>query len=512
MKIRVLIAGMSLAPAALVAQGPAPVPVPAEDAYYRIETVPIPYGIVLEAGGLCFAPGGPDGAVALFAVTRRGEIWRIDPAGALAGRPEAWRVFASGLEEPMGICPLGPGAFAVAQRPELTRISDTDGDGAADRFETLADAWAYSGHVYEWTFGPVRDAAGNLWGTLATWYHPLDPFPAGLSGMEIPPPAGLLLTRRAAWRGWCFRVSPDGTFTPWASGLRSPNGIAFSPDGDLFVTDNQGEYFGTSPLLHVTRGSFLGHPVALQWDPAVGKDALQIPLADLERRRKPPAVSFPFGVMGHSPSEPAWDATKGAFGPFAGQMFVGDQTKATVMRVWLETVDGEFQGACFPFRSGFQSGNNRLAFAPDGSRWGGQPDRGWKSVGGRTHGLQRVTWTGRVPMEILTMSATREGFDLAFTRPADPATAGDPASYSLQRYRYLYHRTYGSPPVDAAAVEVREARLSADRRRVSLRTGPRDPGLIYELNAAGVRAVDGEPLLHPAAYYTLNRVPRGDAR
>jgi hypothetical protein len=37
------------------------------------------------------------------------------------------------------------------------------------------------------------------------------------------------------------------------------------------------------------------------------------------------------------------------------------------MRLAVERVAGVVQGAVFPFRAGFQSGNNRLAFAPDGS-------------------------------------------------------------------------------------------------------------------------------------------------
>ena len=60
------------------------------------------------------------------------------------------------------------------------------------------------------------------------------------------------------------------------------------------------------------------------------------------------------------------------------------------MRVALEKVAGQWQGAVFPFRAGFQSGNNRLAFAPDGSLWVGQTDRGWGATGGKEFGLQRL--------------------------------------------------------------------------------------------------------------------------
>src|SRR5207249_9157811 len=136
-----------------------------------------------------------------------------------------------------------------------------------------------------------------------------------------------------------------------------------------------------------------------------------------------PAVWFPYGRMGQSASEPIWDTTGGKFGPFAGQCFIGDNSKSSVMRVYLEKVNGRYQGACFPFRSGFQCGINRLVFGPDGSLYAGQTNRGWGSVGGKPYGLQRLVYTGVVPFEIHAMKLTRGGFDLNFTKPVDPATA-----------------------------------------------------------------------------------------
>ena len=70
----------------------------------------------------------------------------------------------------------------------------------------------------------------------------------------------------------------------------------------------------------------------------------------------PPAVLFPYAKMGQSASGIACDESNGMFGPFTGQMFVADQTHSTVMRVYLEQVNGVYQGACFPFRAGFQLG------------------------------------------------------------------------------------------------------------------------------------------------------------
>ena len=41
------------------------------------------------------------------------------------------------------------------QRPELTRVKDTDGDGTADEYETVFDGFGMSGNYHEFAFGPA---------------------------------------------------------------------------------------------------------------------------------------------------------------------------------------------------------------------------------------------------------------------------------------------------------------------------------------------------------------------
>ena len=43
---------------------------------------------------------------------------------------------------------------------------------------------------------------------------------------------------------------------------------------------------------------------------------------------------------------------------------------------------------------------------------------------------------------------------------------------------------------------------------VSLEIDGLKPYYVHELRLAGVRNRDGQPLLHPEAYYTLNRIPK----
>jgi hypothetical protein len=286
--------------------------------------------------------------------------------------------------------------------------------------------------------------------------------------------------------------------------------------GDMFYTDNQGPWNGACSLKQLKPGAFLGHPEGNKWyaatdvlgprppDPQSGSrmmaEAKKIP------QLEPPAVYFPYPKMGQSASGIACDTT-GKFGPFANQLFVGDQAHSTVMRVCLEKVQGHYQGACFPFRSGFGSGSLSLLMSPSGSLFVGGTNRGWGSRGGKPFALERLDWTGKVPFEVQEMHARPDGFELTFTHPVDPQTAGDVKSYDFSTYTYIYQASYGSPEVDRTAPTILKADVAADRKSVRLTVEKLQEGHVHELHLKGVRSAAGLPLLHPEAYYTLNYVP-----
>ena len=188
--------------------------------------------------------------------------------------------------------------------------------------------------------------------------------------------------------------------------------------------------------------------------------------------------------MGQSASGIDCDLSGGKFGPFEKQLFVGDQTHSTVMRVFLEKVNGRYQGACFPFRAGLRlAASCRCGSRQDGSLFVGGTNRGWGSRGTKPFALERLVWTGKMPFEIHEMRAKPDGFELTFTKPVDPATAGEAESYAMKTYTYIYQADYGSPEVDATTptitkVEVGDGRQerAAVRRRAAGRARPRADG------------------------------------
>jgi hypothetical protein len=221
----------------------------------------------------------------------------------------------------------------------------------------------------------------------------------------------------------------------------------------------------------------------------------------------PPAVAFPYNKMGQSASGIQNDYTAGKFGPFQNQLFVGDQTWSTVMRVFLEEVEGVYQGVCFPFREGLDSGSLSLEMCADGSLFVGGTDRGWGARGGKPFALQRLRWTGKTPFEIHEMRVQPDGFELRFTEPVDIATAKSLESYALETYTYIYRAEYGSPEVDGTRPPIRSIDVSDDGLRVRIYLDLVE-GHVHELKLPGIRNREGLPLLHPAAYYTVNVVPK----
>jgi glucose/arabinose dehydrogenase len=462
-----------------------------EREYYRVVNVPTPKGKVVEAGAFELLPNGK-----LAIGTRHGDIYTIDGIDVKKPNP-TYKLYASGLDEIFGLAyKKKDKSLYVTQSCELSRLTDTDNDGEADRFETVSDAWGY-GNYHEYAFGSKFDKQGNLYVAL------------GLSNSYH---------SRALFRGWAFKITPEGKSIPIASGLRSPGGIGPNEHDALFYIESQGPWNSSCSLKAITPGSFHGHPVSFNWykyaphmgpEPQKPESGKRI-ITEKEKVKAlvPYAVIFPYIRMGRSITGFVVNRTKGKFGPFENQIFIGDYTQSIIMRATTEKVNGIWQGACYPFREGLSTGILNVAFTPHGNLICGGTNRGWPVRGIKPFALERLDWTGVMPFEIKQITITKTGFRIEFTKAVDKKTGNDSGSYKVSTFTHIYHGGYGGPEVDQTKPTVKSAILAPDGMSAIITLDKLTKGHCHEFDLGVLRSKDKDELLHKHAYYTVNEIPK----
>lgn len=459
-----------------------------EREYYPIVSIPLPKDTVIEAGAFAVLP---DQRVAVG--TRHGEIFLIDGVDAPKPNPSFHR-FASGLDEIFGLT-WQDNAFRVTQSCELTRVSDASGDGVADRFETISDAWGYANY-HEYAFGSKLDADGNQYVAL------------GLSASYY---------SNALNRGFIMKVDREGKTTSIASGLRSPGGIGFDEHDSLFYIESQGPWNCSCSLKAVSSNSFHGHPASFHWypySPELGP-VPEMPNSgnrivtekDRVKQLVPYAVIFPYIRMGRSITAFNVDRTGGKFGPFENQLFLGDYTQSIIMRATTEQVNGVWQGACYPFREGLSTGILNVEFTPGGNLLCGGTNRGWPVRGIKPFALERLEWSGKMPFEINRITIEPEGFRITFTKPVEAVIGKAPESYAISAFTHPYHAGYGGPEIEQHKPAVTSVTLADDGLSASITVDKLERGFVYELDLIRLRSTDNEELLHRNAFYTVNEIP-----
>lgn len=438
---------------------------------YVMEAIPLPFP-GCRPSDIAF---GDDGTMYAIAMTT-GQIWRTRTPPV--GHPEQvnWQRYASGLYHPIGLAVVD-GHVYVAQKPEITELIDRDGDGIVDQYRTVATGWGLSTGWHEYCFGLAIDPQKNLWFALNTGYFWTNP------GYVNP----------GKWRGSVMRVS-HGTekLEEIAKGCRVPNGIAQGPDGNIFFTDNQGDWIQSCKLAHVVPGRFYGHP-------EYKEDAMP----EGEYPDGHSAIWLPY-ESSRSTSGPVHDLTGGHFGPFADQLFLGDVgygANPGIMRVALEKVNGEYQGACFRFVDGQPQGCERMKFGPDHQLY----------MASLTSGLTRMAFDGKTPLAIHSVHIRPRGtgFTVRLTKPLAAAAQPAAGDIAVKKYHYLYTGNYGSPKADEQAVPVQQVDISADRTEITLsfpvETYP--IGMVYHIDLGQLKGAEGEGLMHSEAWYTVYEIP-----
>lgn len=413
---------------------------------------------------------------------RTGELYLLDNVvGETSPEQVSPTLIAEDLFNPMGVQAMGED-FVVSERDQLTQLSDPDGDGYYDTRTALA-TWPDGGNFHEFAFGLVSDE---------------DHYYVNLS-VAIDPGGATTNPQPAEGRGTTISIDREsGEVSYVAGGLRTPNGIGWGPNGDLFAMDNQGAWLPSSKLVHVEQDRFFNHYT----NPAGPFDSEPV---------TQPAVWIPQNEIGNSPSAPIMLSE----GVFAGQMLFGDVTYGGLQRAFLEEVDGEYQGAVFRHTAGLEAGVNRVIEGPDGALYVGGIGEGgnWGEAGKLSHGLQKLTPVNEDTFDVKEMRVVEGGFEVEYTHPVSADVAADlTGSYEVRQWGYVPTQQYGGPKIGEQTLGVTDAQLSEDGTTVTLQIDGLQPGNVVHLRSPRPFASQaGAELLSTEAWYTLNALPGYEA-
>lgn len=430
-----------------------------------------PPGFQPKVGGMDFRR---DGKLLVASWDKDGAVFLLD----LSAPPDrSVKRIAEGLHEPLGLAVVDDRLF-VLQKQELTELIDTDGDEVIDRYRTHSYDWPSSSNFHSFAFGLI---------------HKDDAFLFLLSICVLP--GGASCPDQLPTQGKLLEVDMSGNAKVVASGFRTPNGINMGPGGDVYVTDNQGDWLPANKLVRVSSGGFYGSR-------AVAGEGV------MEARELPPVVWLPQDEIGNSPTQPLVLTE----GPYAGQIIHGDVYNGGIKRVYIEDVDGVMQGAAFHFSAGFQSSVNRLVRGPDGAIYVGEIGNppNWGEYGKPWYGLERLSYLSNDAFEMRSVKAIENGFVIELTQPL--AEAISPVAQDLLVKQWFYHPTaqYGGPKYDQQLLRVESLDLSADRRELRVTIPGLKAGYVVYLRLDDrFRSDSLQSLWTAEAWYTLNVIPGG---
>lgn len=308
----------------------------------------------------------------------------------------------------------------------------------------------------------------------------------------------------AQWPGFVYKVDiATKAVETLNSGIRMPNGMGVKKEtGDLFYSDNQGEWRKASPVFHVMKDAYNGHPAHKSgggWWPAPGKVT-------------PPAVWLPsvsrsaYGNMTRSTTS-LHEVEKGIY---KGSFLMGDNYLGRINRIFFEKVKGVYQGATFHFSNTVRGGIQHFIEGPDGTLFGGalgtDNSSGWNWQG-VLGGITKWVPNQNGIMDIVAIRSNQTGFDLEFTEPLAAADI-KPDNFWVVSYAYnQWSESYGGSPEDVKKMKITALESSADRKQLSLTVEGLAKGRVYNFFIKNdLKSEAGNKFHFPWAWYTLNEI------
>jgi azurin len=445
-------------------------------------TLPVdnPWRALMHVTGHDFFPDGT-GAVC----TMGGEVWTVQGVDESLDRLR-WRRFATGLHQPLGL-KISEGKIHVLGRDQITRLHDLNGDGEADFYECVTNAYETSpgGHDF-------------------------------ITGLELGPDGAWYFV--SATQGVC-RVAPGGgAVESLATGFRNANGVAVAADGTVLTNGQEGEWTNASVVYQFRPGATGGAKPFFGYGGP--KDGMTIarPLLQLPR-------GFDNSTGGacfiEHPAGPGWAALRGSIVSTS----YGAGTASIIVR---DTASGGTQGAAVALPGSFRSGVHRARFAPHDGHLYLSGSAGWGTYTPDDGCLQRVRVVA-APQLPVDWEARDNGVRLTFAQPIDAAVAAVGRNHFAQVWNYRYAADYGSPEYSVRhpgtpghdPLEIRSAHVLDDGRSLFLEIPQLTPAnqLHLRVRVGGPRPLDVFATVHSLAapftgfpgYQPIAKLPVPDA-
>jgi hypothetical protein len=463
----------------------------------------------------------------LVFATLKGQVLKaIDENGD--GDEDTLRLVADGLATPYGINSLSNGDIDVIAKDGLLRLVFLDENDRAGSVATAASGWGMTEDYHDWAVGLVGDDKNGYYVALPCQQDQRSEAAATLRGKMLK-----LVPRRPQFEDpRLFDVEVI------SAGHRFPMGMARNRDGELFVTDNQGNYNPFNELNHVRKGAHFGFINALEkekgyqppplTEPAIniphpwtrsvnGICFLDTPVGWVKDAKHPPthAESTPKPEPRGSSAAAASTHPTSLYGPFEGHLIGCEYDTRRLIRMSLQKIGDTYQGCAYPLSIPPDDVEKGLlgpivcAIKPTtGELYVGEiRDSGWGASNNIGQIVKIKIEPDKLPCGIAEVRANSTGFTIDFIQPVDPAKARDLTSYSIQSYRRESTPAYGGPDLDRRDERITSAEVSADGKRVTLKL----PGLrarhVYELRTKNL--APGGRMFHPdEAHYTLRQIPQ----
>lgn len=438
----------------------------------------------------------PNGA--LIAASLKGRLWKlIDTNGD--GLEDTYSQFGDEYAAPYGIKAYDK-YVDVVNKYALLRLWDQDGDGVVEKVTNLAHGWGHTDDYHDWAVGLPQDEEGNYY-------------------LAIPCEQDKRSPEAAALRGTVLKLIPD-TLDPaqqtfrleeLTAGHRFPMGIARNKRGELYVTDNQGNFNPFNELNHVVPGQRYGFINSIDRKPGFNPPETR------------PSIAIPHpwtrSVNGicflETPKKERERLGYDLYGPWEGDLIGCEYDTRRLVRMSLEQVDGIIQGAVYPMtvdppqdvEKGLL-GPISCAVAPDGDVYiGNIRDAGWgggNNIGSFTKLRPKSV---HLPLGIDEVTATPTGFKVRFTDQIDATRGGLPTNYTVASYTRVSTPAYGGDDQQRRLESVLKVDVSPDRLEatVTLEAALRE-GFVYEIFLDDEIAGDPGTLWPKEAHYTLRKL------